>query len=499
LVRTLADTRDTLALGALLRGPLVGSTEQELLDITNRLPPSDAVQEFIGLSLRNDPETIQHEVAREVLTILRDLRRRVHGTAPALLLAEAIERLRVRAIVIARSADQAIRSLANIDGMLERARSYGVRGFVQFARDIDDEWSSGSGHAEGMVEADGQSIEIVTVHSSKGLEWPVVIPINRASMPRRAEKFVYRRSDESLHWALGQIIPPSLGDALQAEEVEKRNENLRLLYVACTRAMELLIVPDFSWSNDASWAKLLDFQLGEVPELDIARLPRKPAAAADTVENRQSEEVFAAEQSRLIEASPSIRWIRPSDGDPDLVITQASSELGQEEPLRPPPTVEGGLMRGAVLHKLMEELITGELDENHVAAVSRAELLLEQLAPIPPNGNALDAEEMANTALRTLRIDEFKTLRDRFIAEVPIYGTAPTGPQQMIAGRADAVAVCEDGSKIAFDWKSDIAPRESERASYRHQLGQYLHVIVARRGAIVYMTSGRIDWITASR
>ena len=214
-----------------------------------------------------------------MLTILRDLQRRVHGTAPALLLAEAIERLRVRAIVMARSADQAVRSLANIDGLLERARSYGVRGFVQFARDIDEEWSSGAGHAEGMVEADGQSIEIVTVHSSKGLEWPVVIPINRASMPRRAEKFVYRRSDESLHWALGQIIPPSLGDALQAEEIEKRNENLRLLYVACTRAMELLIVPDFSWSNDASWAKLLDFQLGEVPELNIARLPRKPAAA----------------------------------------------------------------------------------------------------------------------------------------------------------------------------------------------------------------------------
>ncbi len=206
LVQTLADTRDTLALGALLRGPLVGLTEQELLDITDRLPPSDAGHEFAGLSLWNDPETIQHEVAREVLTILRDLRRRVHGTAPALLLAEAIERLRVRAIVMTRSADQAIRSLANIDGLLERARSYGVRGFVQFARDIDDEWSSGSGYAEGMVEADGQSIEIVTVHSSKGLEWPVIIPINRASMPRRAEKFVYRRSDESLHWGIPSSV-----------------------------------------------------------------------------------------------------------------------------------------------------------------------------------------------------------------------------------------------------------------------------------------------------
>jgi CRISPR-associated exonuclease Cas4 len=495
LVRTLADTRDTLALGALLRGPLVGLTEQELLDITGSLPPSDAGHESVGLSLRISPEAIQHEVAREVLTVLRDLQRRVHGTAPALLLAEAIERLRVRAIIMGRSADQAVRSLANIDGLLERARSYGVRGFVQFAKDIDEEWSSGAGHAEGMVEADGQSIEIVTVHSSKGLEWPVVIPINRASMPRRAEKFVYRRSDESLHWALGQIIPPSLGDALQSEEIEKRNENLRLLYVACTRAMELLIVPDFSWSNDASWAKLLDFQLGEVPELNIARLPRKPATAADSLENQQSEEIFSAEQSRLVEASPSIRWIRPSDGDPDIVTIQAPSEPGREEPLGSPPTVEGSRSRGVILHKLMEELITGELEENLDATVSRARQLLEQLA-VPAHGSTAPyPDELANTALRTLCLPEIEPFRSQLRAEIPIYGTTSAGPNQLIAGRADALANSGDEGVVAFDWKSDVAPKDADRSAYRQQLGQYLHVIGARRGAVVYMTSGEVDWI----
>ena len=41
LVRALADSRDTLALGALLRGPLVGLTEQELLDIVADLPPEE--------------------------------------------------------------------------------------------------------------------------------------------------------------------------------------------------------------------------------------------------------------------------------------------------------------------------------------------------------------------------------------------------------------------------------------------------------------------------
>jgi CRISPR-associated exonuclease Cas4 len=78
-------------------------------------------------------------VARETLETLRDLRRRVRSTTPALLLSEAIERLRVRAKIMARSPDQAPRALANIDGLLERARVYGVRGFRQFARDLDDD------------------------------------------------------------------------------------------------------------------------------------------------------------------------------------------------------------------------------------------------------------------------------------------------------------------------------------------------------------------------
>ena len=55
-----------------------------------------------------------------------------------------------------------------------------------------------------------------------------------------------------------------------------------------------------------------------------------------------------------------------------------------------------------------------------------------------------------------------------------------------------------DGDLVVFDWKSDVAPSGRNRVAYREQLGQYLHVLGAQRGAIVYMTSGRIDWITAA-
>jgi CRISPR-associated exonuclease Cas4 len=87
-----------------------------------------------------------------------------------------------------------------------------------------------------------------------------------------------------------------------------------------------------------------------------------------------------------------------------------------------------------------------------------------------------------------------KPFRDRLVPEVPIYGLAPKGIHELIAGRVDAVAWAEDGSKVAFDWKSHVAP--AGRTAYYRQLGQYLHVVGAKLGGVVYMTTGHIDWVT---
>jgi len=53
LTRVLADRRDTLAFGALLRGPLVGLTEEELLDIVWSLPPAPDSPDITLLPERN--------------------------------------------------------------------------------------------------------------------------------------------------------------------------------------------------------------------------------------------------------------------------------------------------------------------------------------------------------------------------------------------------------------------------------------------------------------
>jgi CRISPR-associated exonuclease Cas4 len=500
LVRALADPRDTIALGALMRGPLVGLTEEELLDLAEALASkADGVSAPPRLSLYTDPASVLHPLARETLAILIDLRRRVRSTAPALLLGEAIERLRVRAILMTRSPDQASRALANVDVLLEKARAYGVRGFRQFARDLDGEWSRRLSHDEGVVDADDYSIKIVTIHSSKGLEWPVVIPINTASGARPPEQFVHRRSDDTLHWVLGDVVPPGLADAITTQAQEEAEERLRLLYVACTRAMELLVLPALSWSGNASWARTVDLQLDKVPELNITQLAKKPFARPVEAANPQTLAQFESEQSDVERAFGRLRWVRPSDGDPDLVSFEKPAAIAWDQPMEPVPVQGGGAARGIVLHKIMEELVTGEVEASASAIRQRSMLLVKQLFGAAAPERELDANELAETALRTWSLPELASNRPGLVAEVPVYGRLAGDGEPLVAGRADAVRYHAGRPHIVFDWKSDVDPNATAHAAYATQLAQYVHVLGAERGAVVYMTAGRVQWVDIAR
>ncbi|MBN9532177.1 MAG: UvrD-helicase domain-containing protein [Alphaproteobacteria bacterium] len=501
LARVLADAGDTLAFGALLRGPLVGLTEEELLDITAALPQhpnhTDAPQRF---SLLTDVDHVAHPLARRTLAILQDLRRRVRATTPALLLAEGVERLAVRPTLAAREGDRSARAAANVEAFLERARPYGVRGLKKFVRDLAREWRVGVPHNEGRVDAEGDAIEIITIHSAKGLEWPVVIPINTGTLLRSREAFVYRADDETLHWLIGEVVPPELLRALESEDDSLARERERLWYVACTRARELLIVPELPQAEQRSWARIVDLAHRDLPQLVLSHLT--PAVRMIEVEppNAQTQELFGAECAAIGAAATPLRWLRPSDHDPDRVPVGEAIAI---EPGDAPETelpVGAGRVRGLILHKLMEEILTGELDEEASVVAARGRVLMTQLIIDADNGAQLpDPAEIAATVSRTLALPEIVALRPGLAPEWPIYAMLSGPPEATaLAGRIDAI-VRQDGQPIVvLDWKSDVAPSEQDMRDHAAQLSDYLLATGAPRGAVVYMTNGVIRWVTAS-
>jgi CRISPR-associated exonuclease Cas4 len=146
----------------------------------------------------------------------------------------------------------------------------------------------------------------------------------------------------------------------------------------------------------------------------------------------------------------------------------------------------------------MEEFLTGELEGSPEAAERRSLGLIRELVPAGMPAPQLDVQELAATALRTIALKELSDDRDKVIAEVPVYGSI-SATDRLIAGRADAVRYRNGGAEIVFDWKSDVNAKADDRAAYAHQLAQYVHVLRAKRGAIVYMTTSEIQWVESAK
>ncbi|MGB3387637.1 MAG: UvrD-helicase domain-containing protein [Pseudaminobacter sp.] len=491
LLRVLADSSDTLAFGALMRGPLVGLSEQELLDITSALTGQDDSQNFF--TVRTDPELVQHAVARDILLELQRLRRRASIVTPSLILAEAIERLNIRVIMAARHGNRNARALANLDALIERARGYSVAGLRAFIRDLQSDWERKARAQEGRIDAAADAVDIVTIHSAKGLEWPVVIPVNSTTELYRPDQFVHRQSDNSLHWMVGGVAPPELAAARAAEGLEDANQRERIWYVACTRARDLLILPHIPQASKDSWFSSIDLRQHDIPELDLSSFARQETRGPASLPNGQSSDVFGSEQQSVEESAPPIVWRQPSRHDADRLGDPLESVVISESHVEHFDVVGAGACRGVILHKLMEELLTGELAEELDASVSRARELLGQLisyaeddAPRP------DPQEMGAAALRGLALPQIAELRPYLVSEIAIWGH---DEGELIAGRCDALAIIEGHLDAAIDWKSDVNPTTAVREAHVRQLQDYLSATGAKRGAVVYLTNGEIVWI----
>ena len=499
LGRTLADRSDTVAFGALMRGPLVGLTEEELLDITSGLSVAEASDTMPRFSLSTDPAQVSHTVARQVLVTLQQLERRSRETTPSLVLAEAIERLAVRAILSSRENDRGSRAASNIDVFLELARVYDIKGLRRFVRDMTKEWEIGSARSEGRVDAEGSAIEIVTMHSSKGLEWPVVIPVNSATLVRSREQFVYRAADDTVHWVIGDVIPPDLASALRSDEESLARERERLWYVACTRAKELLIVPEIPAAGQRSWARIVRLTDQDLPELDVSRFGYAPFTPASDMPNLQTADLFEDERRNLGNVCTSITWSNPSDYDPDRVPVKEIVALDYSDVPEAEMPIAPGRLRGVTLHKLMEEVLAGELLLNESTLSSRA---VELLSELPINGKKEDAlpsaDEIASIVIKTLKLPEIADLRPTLVPELPLFALGQgqsANATVALAGRADAVGF-ENGEAVVLDWKSDVAPTSGEVRAHADQLRRYMTELRAARGALVYMTLGVVHWVT---
>lgn len=510
LTRVLADRRDTLALGALLRGPLVGLTEEDLLDIIWALPRAeDHPDRLPRLDLGVDASGIAHSLARTTIEKLQALYRRTNSTTPHDLLSQAVDVMRVRPILLERHRGQAERALANVDLYLSLTAAFAVRGLRAFAETMTAAWTDEARAVEGRPDAQEEAIALYTMHAAKGLEWPIVVPVNTMTGIMAPESAVTDRDNDTFYCPVFGVKPAGYEEARDAEKEELDRERIRLWYVAATRARELLVLPRLDAApSKAAWIALLDLSLAELPALDLSHLPPEMGAAAPTEGNGQTRDSFAAEAAAIADGQRRLIWLAPSRDEsssgpiltPEAVEIWAATDASQPDDEAVLPQVQGGRERGLILHKLLEEVLTGEVQDDLASLTDRARALIlaigKPVADDPTKG--LTPSELARCVTRTLALPEIVELRPTLVPEFPVYAsTEMEGVEQATAGITDATSFGPDGKpKVVIDWKSDVQPTPETIDHYRAQVRNYLDVTGTERGLIVLVTTGDIIAVT---
>jgi ATP-dependent exoDNAse (exonuclease V) beta subunit len=501
LARTLAESSDTLALGALLRGPLVGMTEEALLDATATLPPlEDGTPSRLS---RRTPVTDVHDpLLRDTLGILQSLARLARRTTPFVLLCQAVEEMQVRPLLRRRQDRTAERALANLDQFLEAARAYDTRGLPAFARAMTGQWKDAQRSMEGRPDTEQQSVSLVTMHASKGLEWPVVVPVNMGGQ-LKAQVHAALDAEGRLHLPVFGVRGPGADAALQAERDELERERHRIWYVAATRARDLLLLPAFSDGIPKnSWMERFGLRHDDLEPFDAQHLDEGRLERTEELANGQDCAVFEAEAALIAARTQRIERITPhlKEGNETIGAEQAPLPPSANDPMIEIAPPRGSLARGLVLHKLLEEILTGEMPEDLAVLETRAVELAAQLDDTP-GAAALDGAEAARTVLRGLALPPIRAVRDRLVPECTVASSVLDGEVEWVTlGIADAVVRGTDGTlDLVVDWKSDVDPAPATIAQYRGQVGAYLMATNVTAGIIVFLTPGQIEHVRSEK
>ncbi|MCC7477499.1 UvrD-helicase domain-containing protein [bacterium] len=267
LLKVLDNPLQDTALAALLRGPALGLSAQELLQVARPdifaaqdegadAGPLPTSREPLWLRLRYSAARHPDGGLRARLLLFiarlehwRDLAR----DEPLNLLLHRLYR-EAGLLAAAAAQDRAQQRRANLEELLRLAgefSSFERQGISRFLQFIESSRRAAGDTGEAVLGESGQQqVRILTVHQSKGLEFPIVL------LPDLQRRFNQQDLGRDLLWhpraGLGgrfydyQARPPRRAVTLQLEQVRRAkradllSEELRLLYVALTRARERL-------------------------------------------------------------------------------------------------------------------------------------------------------------------------------------------------------------------------------------------------------------------
>jgi exodeoxyribonuclease-5 len=297
-----------------------------------------------------------------------------------------------------------------------------------------------------------------------------------------------------------KVAPLGHEDIASVCASEDEAERIRLMYVGLTRARDLLVVPAIDKRDDVkAWSDLVDVKhdglpMSEAPPSNaVSRVVFDNGEAVSEAAHRTMLDKIKNDQITIKKRVPSNHEIHVAYHGDNTVFDFMDAVPN----LDPFTQVSGSAERGNILHKLMEEIITGEITVDDLS--SRAyDLIRQVVASVPADGviPELHLDEIVATVLRTVSIPEIATILPDLVAEVGISSSSIDGSVETLTlGVADAV-LPKTGSAndidMIVDWKGDLRPSDWTLSRYVDQVRSYMKIRGVPSGMIVFMTSGSV-------
>jgi ATP-dependent helicase/nuclease subunit A len=399
-------------------------------------------------------------------------------------------------------------------------------------------------------------VRLMNLHQAKGLEAPVVVLADPSGARSRRPDIHVERSGHGVALGYVRVTESSEGfrsDRVLAEPVgwaekeiaEERfdeAEEVRLLYVAVTRAKEELLVVRWDEGRDASPWKALSPWLDEraaVLELELTDPP--PRVEVELTAESAAESVAGAAQRIERIASPTYRHLTVTD------VAEGGAERGSDGAVdsaraRPAPK-DGfrGFSWGSAVHGALAAAAI-DADPLGLRATCR-DLLVENERPLDDHGEPVELAELLDLVRTVGESELWRRARraERMLSEVPfalpgiadamrqdttsggsprarpqldLFGGAIAPPEDEVqeADEADApedvlegvidLAFLEKDGWVIADYKTDVGTDpdfQRRRAGYRRQVDLYAEAWERLTGADVkervlfFTAQGRLE------
>jgi ATP-dependent helicase/nuclease subunit A len=359
---------------------------------------------------------------------------------------------------------QAWENVKKMRGLIRRVQNRGYATLVRIADHID---SLTAGDESNAVLEALDAVNLMTVHASKGLEFPVVFVVNLA---RGATGFPrpVRVSGEDVS------VGPFVSETDEDEKTREREETKRLLYVALTRARDRLylgaVVKDGALSlGRGSLAEVL-------PDSFRTLFVRAAAEAAGSVIEWTSAldrayrfrvcgntgdgvEIPRKGTQRAVEPVNNLEPLRDREAVERLTVTQAADAEPRDPAIRLARDPDGGFddrLTGTLVHRLFQHAgdVPGATSDAPIGELAQRLLRPEErVAAVDAGAAVRRAAAVWESMKRQPEVAAVLASGDR-IHEVPFSLVTCGQPARVTRGTIDCLVRRPDGSIVIVEFKT---------------------------------------------